>query len=89
MIEIAGGILLALIVLLCLPLLLRGLVGILALSSMLAVGAFLLSTEIGRTLLPAAIAAGLLVGAVAIVSRGLDRRDAKREARSGWRIIGK
>lgn len=89
MIEIAGGIVLALIVLLCLPLLLRGYIGVLALGSVLLVGAFFLGTGIGRTLLPAAIATGLLAGAVALVSRGLDRRDAKRSSRSSWRMIGK
>ena len=89
MIEIAGGILLALMVLMCLPLLLRGFAGVVALGTVLLFGAFFLGTEIGRTLLPVAIAMGLLAGAIAIVNRGLDHRDAERRARSGWHIIGK
>ncbi len=89
MIEIAGGILLALLVLLCLPLLLKGIAGLLALGSVLLMGAFFFGTEIGRTLLPVVIAVGVLAGAVTLVSRGLDRKDAQLRARSGWHIIGK
>jgi hypothetical protein len=89
MFEIAGGILLALLVILCLPLLLRGIAGLIAICGVLLIAAFVFGTEIGRTLLPVVVAVAALSAGVIGVSKVLDRRDAKRRARSGWHWIGR
>lgn len=47
MVEVAGGILLALLVILCLPLLLRGIAGLFVIGGVLLVAAFFIATEIG------------------------------------------
>jgi len=89
MVEVAGGILLALLVLLCLPLLLRGVVGLFAIGGLLLLGAFFLATSLGHTLLPAAIAVAALSVAVISASKLLDRRDAEQRTKSGWRMTGR
>lgn len=78
MLEIAGGILLALAVLALLPFMLRSIGGIIALVPVLLIGAFFLFTELGRTLLPIAVAIGVFGGGILAVDRYLDYRDAKR-----------
>jgi hypothetical protein len=83
MIEIAGGILLALLVLLCIPFLLRSIAWLIPIGTLLLIGAFFLGTEFGRTLLPVALAAGILGAVVWATSKGLDHRDAERRAKSG------
>jgi hypothetical protein len=84
MIEIAGGILLALLVLICIPFLLRSIAALIPIGALLLIGGFFLGTEFGRTLLPVALAAGILGAVVWAVSKGLDHRDEKRRAKSGW-----
>lgn len=87
MIEVAGGILLALLVLLCIPFLLRSIAALIPIGALLLVGAFFLATDFGRMLLPAAFAAGVLGALVWLVSKGLDHRDADRRAKSGWHMF--
>jgi hypothetical protein len=89
MVEIAGGILLALLVLLCIPFLLRSIAALIPIGALLLIGGFFLGTEFGRTLLPVALAAGVLGAAVWVISKGLDHRDAERRAKSGWHMIGR
>jgi peptidoglycan/LPS O-acetylase OafA/YrhL len=81
MIEIAGGILLALLVILCLPLLLRGIAGLFVIGGVLLIAAFFIATEIGGTLLPVVVAVAALSAGVIGVSKILDRREANRRAR--------
>lgn len=87
MLEIAGGILLALLVILCLPLLLRGVAGLFVICGVLLIAAFFFGTEIGRTLLPVVVAIAALTAGVIGVSKMLDCREAKRRAMSGWHLI--
>jgi hypothetical protein len=89
MVEIAGGILLALLVLICLPFLLRSIAALISICALLLLGGFFLGTEFGRTLLPVALAAGVLGAVVWVISKGLDHRDAERRAKSGWHITGR
>lgn len=63
MLEVAGGILLALVVLSLLPFMLRSIGAVKALVPVLLIGAFFLFTEFGRTLLPIAVAIGVFGGA--------------------------
>jgi polyferredoxin len=86
MIQIAGGILLALIFLLCVPFLLRGIAGILTIAALLIVGAFLFGTAPGRMLLPAVVLFGAVAAAVALASKMLDRRDARKRAKATWHL---
>lgn len=89
MIEVAGGILLALLVLLCIPFLLRSMLWLIPVCALLLIGAFFLGTEFGRTLLPVALAAGILGAVVWAISKGVDHRDAERRAKSGWHMTGR
>lgn len=79
----------ALLVLLCIPFLLRSIAALIPIAVLLLIGGFFFGTEFGRTLLPVALAAGVL-GAVAwVISKGLDHRDDERRAKSGWHMIGR
>jgi hypothetical protein len=81
MIEVAGGILLALLVLLCIPMLLRSIAALIPIGALLLLGAFFLGTAFGRTLLPGVVVVGVFAAAVWGASKGLDYRDAARRAR--------
>jgi hypothetical protein len=87
MIEIAGGILLALLVLLCVSFLLRSIAWLIPIGTLLLIGAFFIGTEFGRTLLPVVLAAGILGAVVWAISKGLDHRDAR--AKSGRPMSGR
>jgi hypothetical protein len=87
MTTVAGGILLALIFLLCLPLLLRTFLVLVPLAGMVLLGALLLGTACRRELLPAVIAIGVFGAAMMLMSRRLDHRDAERRKRTGWRLL--
>lgn len=89
MIEIAGGILLALLVLLCIPLLLRSIAALIPIGVLLLLGAFFLGTAFGRTLLPVVLVVAVFASVIWAISKGLDHRDAERRGESGWRFPGR
>jgi hypothetical protein len=81
MFEVAGGILLALLILLCIPFLLRSIAALIPIGALLLLGAFFLGTELGRAVLPVVLAAAVLAAVVWAISKGLDHREAVRRAR--------
>jgi hypothetical protein len=79
MVEIAFGILLALLILLCIPFLLRSIVAIVPVAGILLLVLFL-KTEIGRVLVPT-ILMFVLLGAIAFGAyRLVERRGIRRRA---------
>lgn len=89
MIEVAGGILLALLVLLCIPMLLRSIAALFPICALLLLGAFFLGTSFGRTLLPGVVVVGGFAAVVWGVSKGLDYRDAVKRGKAGWHFPGR
>jgi hypothetical protein len=85
MIEVAGGILLALLILFLVIVFFRSIALVVATCVLLVLAALLSMTEIGRTLLSVVAVVGVFGGIIYAIDKGLAHRDAVKRSRSKWR----